>query len=66
MHAKSDEARLPPELEPDYDTEGLFTPEWGKAWADEIRRREAEHPEFAATLDAEAAFALALALLKRS
>jgi len=63
MHAKSDEARLSPELEREYETEGLFGPDWGKEWVDEIRRREAE-PAFSETIDADDACALARALLR--
>jgi hypothetical protein len=65
MHAKPPEepsANLEPETE--YETQGLLSPELAQEWVEEIRRREAERPDLAVTIDGETAFALARALLR--
>ena len=65
MRVKKSEV-LRPDAQPDYETEGLLSPEAAKEWVAEIRRREAERPDLAATIDAETAFALASAILRPS
>jgi len=54
MHAKTPDEHLD-DLEPTYDTTGMFGPEWEKAWLEEIKRRRAD-PAARVTIDAEEAF----------
>ena len=63
MHAKTP-VDLPIDLEPEYDADGLFGPEWEKSVAEEVRRRRAD-PAQTMTIDAEAAFDEIDALLDR-
>jgi len=63
MHAKTPDENLD-DLEPTYDTTGLFGPEWEKAWLEEIKRRRAD-PAMRITIDGEEALDALDALLSR-